>query len=137
MKKDQRSTQLEAAFAEGPTTIGNLTLRPFSLGTLNLCRQLNLTLFLNGETELNDQEKQRQLVAFAWIQAAPMVEVLKAIRSGNAADKVAEFEFSLGIDTIPMLLKEVSRVSQLASAAAVEVVPKPGSKADEDSPPNS
>ena len=66
-----------------------------------------------------------------------MVEVLKAIRSGNAADKVAEFEFSLGIDTIPMLLKEVSRVSQLASAAAVEVVPKPGSKADEDSPPNS
>ncbi len=137
MKKDTRSTQLEAAFAEGSTTIGNLTLRPFSLGTLNLCRQLNLTLFLNGETDLNDQEKQRQLVAFAWIQAAPMPEVLKAIRTGNAADKVAEFEFSLGIDTIPMLLKEVSRVSQLASAAAVEVVPKPGSKADEEAPPNS
>jgi hypothetical protein len=137
MKKDTRSTQLEAAFAEASTTIGNITLRPFSLGTLNLCRQLNLTLFLNGETDLNDQEKQRQLVAFAWIQAAPMPEVLKAIRTGNAADKVAEFEFSLGIDTIPMLLKEVSRVSQLASAAAVEVIPKPGSKADEDAPPNS
>ena len=138
MNTDPRPTQLEAAFAEGcTTTIGSITLRPFSLGTLNLCRQLNLTLFLNGDTDLSDEEKQRQLVAFAWIQAAPLPEVLTAVRTGNAADKVAEFEFSLGIDTLPMLLKELSRVSQLASAAAVEVVPKPGSKGDEDAPPNS
>lgn len=84
MAKDTRTRKLEAAFAdpaETETTIGGLRLRPFSLGTLNVCRQLDLTLFLDGEAELGDEEKQRQIVAFAWVQSAPLTEVLAALRT--------------------------------------------------------
>lgn len=137
MPTDTRSQQLEAAFAEAETTVAGLRLRPFSLGTLNLCRQLNLTLFLDETAELTDAEKQRQLVAFAWAQSAPLHEVLAAIRTGKAMDHIAEFEFTLSIDMLPGLLAEITRISKLAAAAAVEVAPKPGSGIEEGAPPNS
>ena len=87
MSKTTRNKQLEAAFAEpwgDKTKVGSLRLRPFSLGTLNVCRQLGLTLFLDGEADLDDAEKQRQIVAFAWAQSAPLPEVLGALREGTA-----------------------------------------------------
>ncbi len=138
--KTPRSRKLEAAFAEsadGPTEVGGLRLRPFSLGTLNVCRQLELTLFLEEGAELSEEEQIRQLVAFAWAQSAPMPEVLKALRSGTARERAAEFEFRMGIEDLPALVAEIQRISGLASAAAVEVVPKPGAAGDEDAPPNS
>ena len=137
MTTDPRSQQLEAAFAEAETTVTGLRMRPFSLGTLNLCRQLNLTLFLDETAELTDAEKQRQLVAFAWAQSAPLNEVLAAIRNGTAQERIDEFEFNLSIDVLPGLLGEIARISKLAAAAAVEVAPKPGSGIEEDAPPNS
>ena len=91
---------LEAAFAdpaETETMIGGLRLRPFSLGTLNVCRQLELTLFLDGEVELGDEEKQRQIVAFAWGQSAPLHEVLAALRTKTSDEKIEEFEFGLAV----------------------------------------
>ena len=42
MTNESRTEKLEAAFAEpaeSETVIGCLRLRPFSLGTLNVCRQ--------------------------------------------------------------------------------------------------
>src|SRR5210317_1477972 len=98
MPDDTRTQKLEAAFAdsnEDDTVIGSLHLRPFSLGTLNVCRQLDLTLFLDGEVELEDEEKQRQIVAFAWAQSAPLSEVLEALRTKTAPQKIAEFEFQM------------------------------------------
>lgn len=139
MPDDTRTQKLEAAFADptdDETVIGSLRLRPFSLGTLNVCRQLNLTLFLDGEVELSDEEKQRQIVAFAWAQSAPLSEVLKALRSGETEDRIAEFEFRMDVGDLPELIREIQRISELAAAAAVEVAPKPGSSGDEDAPPN-
>ena len=139
MAKDTRTRKLEAAFADpaqGGTIIGGLRLRSFSLGTLNVCRQLDLTLFLDGEADLNDEEKQRQIVAFAWAQSAPLTEVLSALRAGNANDKIAEFEFRMEVAALPELITEIQRISALAAAAAVEVTPKPGRSGEEDAPPN-
>ena len=116
--------------------IGGLHLRSFSLGTLNVCRQLNLTLFLDGEADLNDEEKQRQIVAFAWAQSAPLSEVLGALRTGTANDKIAEFEFRMDVAALPELITEIQRISELAAAAAVEVAPKPGRSGEDDAPPN-
>ena len=135
MKTDPRTQQLEAAFAEGPARIGELRLRPLSFGTINLCRQLSLTLFLDEQADLPDEEKQRQLIAFAWIQSAPLSEVLEAVRNGRMQERVDEFAFSLSIDMLPALMAEVSRISRLAAAAAVEVMPKPGDR-EEGAPPN-
>ena len=140
MINDDRTGKLETAFAESPeadTKVGSLRLRPFSLGTLNVCRQLGLTLFLDGEADLDDAEKQRQIVAFAWAQAAPLSEVLAALRTNTAGEKIAEFEFGMDVGDLPALISEIRRVSELAAAAAVEVAPKPGSSGDEDAPPNS
>jgi len=136
MKNDPRSQQLEAAFAEGPTQIGELHLRSLSLGTINLCRQLNLSLFLDEQVELSDEEKQRQLIAFAWMQSAPLPEVLEAVRTRKVQERLDEFAFSLSIDMLPALMTEVSRISSLAAAAAVEVAPKPGDRTEEGAPPN-
>jgi hypothetical protein len=139
MKPNDRSTQLEAAFAEPGSTetkVGSLRLRPFSLGTLNLCRRLNLTLFLDENAELTDEEKQRQIVAFAWAQSAPLPEVLAALRTNTADEKIEEFEFGLDVGDLPALLDEIQRIGELAAAAAVEVAPKPGTSGDEGAPPN-
>ena len=77
-----RLPQLEAAFAEdpAPAMVGGNRLRPFSLGTLNLCRQLKLTLFTDAQADeqLTEEERQRQIAAFAWMQSAPLKEVLAA-----------------------------------------------------------
>lgn len=116
--------------------IAGLRLRPFSLGTLNVCRQLDLTLFLDGEADLGDEEKQRQIVAFAWVQSAPLSEVLGALRTGTANEKIAEFEFQMDVAALPQLIIEIQRISELAAAAAVEVAPKPGASGEEGAPPN-
>ena len=140
MADDDRTGKLETAFAdpsEGDTKVGSLSLRPFSLGTLNVCRQLGLTLFLDGEADLDDAEKQRQIVAFAWAQSAPLSEVLSALRTNTAGENIAEFEFGMDVGDLPALIAEIRRVSELAAAAAVEVAPKPGASGDEDAPPNS
>jgi hypothetical protein len=140
MTPDPRSDQLEAAFTDpsgGATQVGSLRLRPFSLGTLTLCRRLGLTLFLDEEAELPDHEKQRQIVAFAWAQSAPMPEVLAALRTGTAEEKIAEFEFGLDLGDLPALVAEIQRIGELAAAAAVEVAPKPGTSGEEGTPPNS
>ncbi|MCB1089045.1 MAG: hypothetical protein KDM63_18565 [Verrucomicrobiae bacterium] len=139
MPEDTRTEKLEAAFAEPSedgTKVGTLRLRPFSLGTLNVCRQLGLTLFLEGEADLDDEEKQRQIVAFAWAQSAPLPEVLDALRTKSAADRIAEFEFRMDVGDLPLLIQEIQRISELAAAAAVEVAPKPGRSGEEDAPPN-
>ena len=139
MAKDTRTRKLEAAFAdpaETETMLGGLRLRPFSLGTLNVCRQLELTLFLDGEAELGDEEKQRQIVAFAWVQSATLTEVLAALRTGTANERIAEFEFQLDVAALPELITEIQRISELAAAAAVEVAPKPGRSGEDDAPPN-
>ncbi len=141
MNTDPRTSQLEAAFAEdhGATQVGTTRLRPFSLGTLNLCRQLQLTLFTDAQADekLSDDERQRQIAAFAWMQSAPLKDVLAAVRAGTWQDAVSEFEFSLSVDTIPTLVAEIGRIATLAAAAAVEVVPKPGGGEDRDAPPKS
>ena len=138
---DPRLLQLDAAYAEdiAPATVGSLRLRPFSLGTLNLCRQLQLTLFTEPKSEntLSEEERQWQLTVFAWLQSAPLRHVMSAVRSGSWKEEVAEFEFSLSVDTLPTLIAEISRIATLAAAAAVEVVPKPGATDDKDAPPKS
>ncbi len=139
MSKDTRSTALEAAFAEpaGETTkVGSLHLRPLSLGTVNVCRQLGLSLFLDEDVEIDDTERQRQIVAFAWVQSAPLSVVLAALRNDTAIDCIAEFEFQLEVGDLPALIAEIQRVSKLAAAAVVDVAPKPGHTGEDGAPPN-
>jgi len=131
----KRESDIESAFCEpAAAKVGTVTLRPFSLGTLSLCRKLNLTLFLEGDDGLTDDEKQRQIVTFAWMQSQPLQRVLLAIRSGCYEDEVSEFEFGLAVSDLPDLMIEIQRLAEMAAAASVDVEAKPGDKPEANSP---
>ena len=136
---NDRSQTLEATFTQAPTEIAGLKLRPFSLGSLSICRRVKLTM-LTGEAapeSLSEDEKQQQIVAFLYIQSQPIPEVLKAIQSPRFFDEtILPFSLGLPMEAFPQAIKEIQRVIDSASAAFVEVQPKPDEK-PEDAPPNS
>jgi hypothetical protein len=135
---NQRDTTLEYTFTQAPAEIAGLTLRPFSLGSLSICRRVKLTM-LTGEADaesLSEDEKQQQIVAFLYIQSQPIAEVLKAIQSPSFFDDtVLPFSMQLPMEAFPQAIQEIQRVIDSASAAFVEVQAKPDEK-PEDAPPN-
>ena len=136
---NERESQNEQTFIEPPAEIAGLTLRPFSLGSLSICRRAKLTM-LTGEAkpeELDDDAKQQQIVAFLYIQSQPILEVLKAIKDPEfMGNHVLPFAMTLPLSAIPAAVAEIQRIMDAASAAYVEVQPKPDDK-PEDAPPNS
>lgn len=133
-----RADTLESTFTQASAEIAGLKLRPFSLGSLSICRRLKLTM-LTGEADaetLSEDEKQQQIVAFIYVQSQPIPEVLKAIQSPRFFDEtVLPFSLSLPMEAFPEAIREIQRVIDSASAAFVEVQPKPDEK-PEDTPPN-
>ena len=112
-----RTEQLEATFTQAPAEIAGLTLRPFSLGSLSLCRRLKLTM-LTGEAapdSLNDEEKQQQIVAFLFIQSQPLNAVLQAIKSESFFEEhILPFSLGLPMEAFPQAIKEIQRVIDAA-----------------------
>jgi len=138
----KREDQLEAAFLEAGLNVPGLTMRPFSLGTLNLCKKLKLSLFVEDKSaekvELDEDATLDQLIAFAWLQSQPLPEVLAAVRGNKWREAVELFAFTLSADTITALGAEIQRISAQSNAAAVEVIAKPAEKdGEKDAPPNS
>ena len=129
-----RTKENEASFSEGSKQFGKITLRPFTVGTLSLCRQLKLSMF-TGEGDSSGLDQQRQIMAFAWAQSAPLTQVLQAVRSGKWTEAVEEFEFGIIPAQIAELVEEINRISTAIKAAAVDVEEKPNT-GDEDAPPN-
>lgn len=129
-----RDAQNETAFTEAESTVGSIKLRPFTIGTLSVCKQLNLSMF-TGEGNDSGIDQQRQIMAFAWAQSAPLAQVLQAIRSGKWMEAVEEFEFGITPGQIDHLVQEINRISSGIKNAAVDVQPKPNSS-DGDTPPN-
>lgn len=129
-----RTKENEASFSEGSKEFGKITLRPFTVGTLSLCRQLKLSMF-TGEGDDSGLDQQRQIMAFAWAQSAPLAQVLQAVRSGKWVEAVEEFEFGIIPAQITELVEEINRISTAIKAAAVDVEEKPNT-GDEDAPPN-
>ena len=115
-----------------------LKLRPFSLGSLRICRRIKLTM-ITGDAkldDLDDEEKQRQIIAFLYVQSQPIQTVLRAIQSPNFYDEyVLPFSMDLPLHAIPEAVQEIQRVMAEAGAAYIEVQSKPGDK-PEDAPPN-
>lgn len=111
-------------------------MRPFTAGTLSLSRQLKLGMLLGDEAELSEAEQQRQLMTFAWMQSQPLDEVFAAVNAGKVDEAVQRFEFDVPVPWIPLIIAEIKRIAEQASAASVEVMQKPNS-GDKDAPGNS
>lgn len=120
-------------FLDGEKTVAGLKFRPFTLGSKAACEQMNLSMFLTGETG-SESEAERQMVAFAWIHSAPLKTVLAALRNGTAEEAAQEFGFTITPQMSPDIIREINRISRAAAEASVDVLPKPGGK--DDSPGN-
>jgi len=123
---------------EIPQTIAGVTLRPFTLGTMQACRALELSIFTDSQKSefASEEEKQFQICALAWMQSEDLNVVKKGIRDGSARDMILDFMWSIPIDAMPKFIDEIQRISSMAGERSVEVVPRPAGKAEDGQPPN-
>lgn len=113
------------------TTPGGLRLRPFSIASFNLIQRLGIRL----GSDQPEAEQMRHLAAVAWIQSAPIAEVLAAAKAGTAWDAIDAFMFTVDLSEVTALSAELERIGAAVSASTFEIQPKPGDR-DENTPPN-
>lgn len=119
-----------------------LRLRPFSLWTLDACREMGLTYFLGSEDAPSTlSERRHQVAALAWAhwEQTPEPAIDRAIVAGTWPDAVRAFTVrpEVGAD-LPAFLEYVDAIALGVMAATVRVIPKPSEqKADSgaDTPP--
>ncbi len=93
-------------------TVGGIEFRPVSMGTLTLLYHIQSPLVVGGDVEPLDY------CVFAWMHAAPILEVFAAVRSGTYIKKavlwgseVPPVVFSSYVpDTIALLADDLSKV---------------------------
>ena len=115
-------------------TVGGITLRPFSYGSMQLAYMLNLSLFTEEEgADPDDAEMQRQVVTFAWMQSAPIDEVVDAILSKSVEGRVLRYSLNITFDQIPHLIGEIRRIGEMVAASNVRAESRYGN--DTETPP--
>lgn len=134
-QRARREDQLADGMLDGPKTVGGLQLRPFSFGTLQVARKLNLRMFAEEAEELSDGQAESEIVAFAWIQSQPIDHVLACVRESRAWDEIERFAFDLDIDAIAAISEEVNRMSASVAEASVKVDPKDKPEKSKETPP--
>lgn len=143
---DRTEKQIDV-FIEPDPHAGQLKLRPFSAGTLTLCRKLGLTMILGSAEDkaaLSDEEKQRQITAFLFIQSAPIETVKKAAklarenREAFEDQYLLEFELNLPVGAMFQAVEQLAAGIEQVGAAQFETVPREdGGGRQESPPPNS
>ena len=141
---DKTQTNLDTFVAPDPSA-GGITLRPFSAGTLTLCRALGLTMITGATKEqieaMSADEKQRQLTTFLFIQSQPLDVVKKAVktaRENRAAfeeEYLLPFELELPVTAMFEAMQQLEQSLVSIEAAQIEVLPRPGGGKKEATPP--
>jgi hypothetical protein len=145
MTTDERTqTNLDTFIAPEPEASG-ITLRPFSAGTLTLCRALGLTMVVGGDKEqietLSADDKQRQLTTFLFIQSQPLDVVKKAVKLAREDRQVFEdeyllpFELELPVTAMFTAMAQLENNLTAIEAAQIEVVARPKGSGKEPTPP--
>lgn len=128
----------DQAFTEPATQIAGLKLRPFSAGTMTLCRQLNLSVVIGG-AELSEEEKQKQLVALLFIQSAPLERVKAAVKLARENyqafldDYILPFEMELPVSALPKIIADLLETFAAVNAAEFDVKSEGGGPSDPNS----
>ena len=119
----------------GERRIGNLKLRPYTMGSMQLAYLLKLTMFTRGKDdpplELDDLEEQRQIMAFAWMQSADEDDIADAVRDGTVDRYVLKFSLNVTFDMLPGLMAEINRINAMLAASSVRVESKYPSREDD------
>ena len=146
MTNDERTqTNLDTFVAPAPEA-GGITLRPFSAGTLTLCRALGLTMVMGGDKEqietLSHEDKQRQLTTFLFIQSQPLDVVKKAVKLARENRQAFEdeyllpFEMELPVTAMFTAMAQLENTLTAVEAAQIEVLSRTGGMKEATPPPN-
>ena len=147
MTADERTeANIETFIAPAPEA-GGITLRPFSAGTLTLCRALGLTMVVGGDKDqvagLSADDKQRQLTTFLFIQSQPLDVVKKAAKLAREDRQAFEdeyllpFELDLPVTAMFTAMQQLEQNLTAIEAAQIEAITRPsGSKKEPTPPPN-
>ena len=133
---NDRELQLATGMIDtGERRIGNLKLRPYTMGSMQLAYLLKLTMFTRGKDdpplELDDLEEQRQIMAFAWMQSADEDDIADAVRDGTVDRYVLKFSLNVTFDMLPGLMAEINRINAMLAASSVRVESKYPSREDD------
>ena len=133
---NDRELQLATGMIDsGERQIGNLKLRPYTMGSMQLAYLLKLTMFTRGKDdpplELDDLEEQRQIMAFAWMQSADEDDIADAVRDDTVDRCVLKFSLNVTFDMLPGLMAEINRINAMLAASSVRVESKYPSSADD------
>ncbi len=147
MNTDERTqTNIDTFITPAPEA-GGITLRPFSAGTLTICRALGLTMVVGGDKEqveaLSADDKQRQLTTFLFIQSQPLDVVKKAVKLARENRQAFEdeyllpFELELPVTAMFTAMQQLENNLTAIEAAQIEVISRPnGGKKEAQPPPN-
>ena len=141
MNGDDRTQSNLDAFIEPSPESSGLKLRPFSAGTLTLCRALGLRMITGASKEqleaMSADDKQRQLTTFLFIQSQPLDVVKKAAKLARENREAFEDEFLLPFELELPVTAMTQLEANLASieAAQIEVLPRPSGRSKEVAPP--
>jgi len=133
---NDRELQLATGMIDsGERRIGNLKLRPYTMGSMQLAYLLKLTMFTRGKDdpplELDDLEEQRQIMAFAWMQSADEDDIADAVRDDTVDRCVLKFSLNVTFDMLPGLMTEINRINAMLAASSVRVESKYPSNEDD------
>jgi hypothetical protein len=120
---------------DGEKMVGGIMMRPFTIGSQSACKQMGLTVFTSGDTQVSEDEATRQIMAFAWMHCAPIRKVLEAIRKGTAEEEAQLFSFSVMPNAMTDIVQEINRISTQARENSVDVIAR-NESVSEDTPGN-
>lgn len=123
------TTLTEEAFLEPKLKqVGDFKLRPFTLGSVTLCKKLGLSQFTGEKSDepMDQVEQLRQVAGFLFIHCEPVENVLRAVRNKDRLeDELLRYQLSIPISIVPEVMAEIQRVGDMTAAASVEILDKP------------
>lgn len=106
-------------------TESGLSLRPISLGSLEVLRQLGNPL-ASGNTELSDIDT-GILTEFIWVHAAPLDEVMETVYNAPSQVKRRAAQFAMTISPAELRVITSALSADQAALQAASAIPQPDS----------
>lgn len=106
-------------------TESGLSLRPISLGSLEVLRQLGNPL-ASGNAELTDIDT-GILTEFIWVHAAPLEEVMETVYNAPSQVKRRAAQFAMTISPAELRVITAALSADQAALQAASAIPQPDS----------
>lgn len=128
-----RNQLQEDAFFRPPTKIGQYELRPLSAASLVLLRRTNNPFGTGEGVDTDSAEGIFSALAFVYMHAAPLSEVIEASRNPDLLDaRVIEFSAAFPMQSLQTAIESIT--GQMSEAAASVSEPEAKDGEDEESP---